>query len=136
MEMFRKLGAKEEKEFRQWARDNYKPFSEIKGVWHPVIQDECVKINKKAGKNVTGFINPKKGKNRGDKMSSKLNKYKVLYALPRDSKQHQITVKADGFIAAKHEAVKRIKGAMGIVYGITLIEENGEKVEYPKRRGH
>jgi len=54
MEMFKKLGAAEEKKFRQWAKKNYKPFSEIKEIWHPVVQDECVKINKKAGKTVMG----------------------------------------------------------------------------------
>lgn len=46
MNMFRELSPEEEKQFRQWARDNYKPFTEIKGIWHPVVQDECVKITK------------------------------------------------------------------------------------------
>ena len=49
MKLFRNLTTKEEDEFRQWARDNYEPFSEIKGVWHPVVQDECVKINQEKG---------------------------------------------------------------------------------------
>jgi len=31
--------------FKQWARDNYKPGEEISGVWHPVVQKECAKIN-------------------------------------------------------------------------------------------
>ena len=47
--MFRKLTPEEEIAFKQWARENYVPFSEIKGIWHPVIQDECVKINKERG---------------------------------------------------------------------------------------
>ena len=47
--MFRKLTPEEEVEFKQWARENYVPFSEIKGIWHPVIQTECVKINKERG---------------------------------------------------------------------------------------
>jgi len=42
---FRKLNEVEELEYRQWARDNYKKHDPIKGVWHPVIQDECCKIN-------------------------------------------------------------------------------------------
>ena len=46
MQLFRQLNATEEEEFKQWARENYEPYSEIKGVWHPVIQEECVKINK------------------------------------------------------------------------------------------
>jgi hypothetical protein len=44
--LFRQLTEEEEKEFRQWARDNYEPYSEIKGIWHWIVQDECVKINK------------------------------------------------------------------------------------------
>lgn len=42
---FRELDKKEEKEFRQWARDNYKKGDEIKPIWHPVVRDECNKIN-------------------------------------------------------------------------------------------
>ena len=43
--MFRKLTPKEEKEFRLWARENYKPFTQINGVWHPTVIDECKRIN-------------------------------------------------------------------------------------------
>jgi hypothetical protein len=47
---FRKLDPKEEESFRQWAHANYVPFSPILGIYHPVVQEECVKINKeKAG---------------------------------------------------------------------------------------
>jgi hypothetical protein len=42
---FRDLDDSEEKEFRQWAHENYGPGTEIKSVWHPVIQEECRKIN-------------------------------------------------------------------------------------------
>lgn len=42
---FRKLSKEEEADFRSGARESYKPFSEIKGIWHPVYQDECKKIN-------------------------------------------------------------------------------------------
>lgn len=45
MNPFRELSPKEEREFRQWARNNYLRHTPIKGVWHPVIQDECVRIN-------------------------------------------------------------------------------------------
>lgn len=44
---FRKLTPAEERKFREWARDNYEPGSEIKGTWHPVVQDECVEINRR-----------------------------------------------------------------------------------------
>ena len=44
--MFKQLGDEEE-EYRQWARDNYKPLDPMKGSWHPVIQDECAKMNAK-----------------------------------------------------------------------------------------
>ena len=42
---FRKLSVKEKREFRKSARENYVPFSEIQGIWHPVYQAECVAIN-------------------------------------------------------------------------------------------
>lgn len=43
--MWKQLTAVEEQDFRQWARDNYKLADPISGVWHPVVQDECAKIN-------------------------------------------------------------------------------------------
>jgi hypothetical protein len=46
--MFRELTPEEEVPFRQWARENYKPFDPIKGIWHPVVQEECTKINKES----------------------------------------------------------------------------------------
>ena len=45
MKLFRELDEKERQEFRNWARKNYKPYTEIKGMWHPVVQAECIKIN-------------------------------------------------------------------------------------------
>lgn len=45
MNLFRDLTPQEETTFRAWARENYKPFSDIRGVWHPVVQDECRKMN-------------------------------------------------------------------------------------------
>jgi hypothetical protein len=45
MEFFRDLNESESNEFKQWARDNYKLGDSIKSIWHPVIQDECGKIN-------------------------------------------------------------------------------------------
>ncbi len=50
--IFRKLTEGETKEFKQWARENYKPFTEIKGIWHPIVQEECVQINKEKSKEV------------------------------------------------------------------------------------
>lgn len=43
--LFASLTDEQEQDFRKWARDNYKQFSEISGVWHPVVQDECRIIN-------------------------------------------------------------------------------------------
>ena len=54
MNLFRELEEQEEQTFRQWARENYKPYSEIKGVWHWTVQDECVKINKEVNLNLNG----------------------------------------------------------------------------------
>jgi len=43
--MFRTLTTEEEQAFRAWARANYEPLEEIRGIWHPVVQAECVQIN-------------------------------------------------------------------------------------------
>jgi hypothetical protein len=48
MKLFRELSKDEEESFREWARVNYEPFTPINGVWHPVVQDECQKINSTA----------------------------------------------------------------------------------------
>ena len=45
MKLFRDLAENEKEEFKKWARENYKPFDPIKGIWHPVVQAECTKIN-------------------------------------------------------------------------------------------
>ena len=38
---FRALTADEEVEFRQWARDNWRPGDPVEPAWHPVVRDEC-----------------------------------------------------------------------------------------------
>jgi hypothetical protein len=45
MKMFDDLTPEREAEFKDWARANYKPLTAIKGVWHPVTQAECVRMN-------------------------------------------------------------------------------------------
>ncbi len=42
---FRELDSDEEKEFREWARKNYKTGDNIDIAWHPVVQDECHNMN-------------------------------------------------------------------------------------------
>ena len=49
MNLFKQLSPEEEAEYRQWARENYRPFEPIKGIWHPVVQDECRRMNEEAG---------------------------------------------------------------------------------------
>ena len=39
------LSPEEEITFRQWARDNHKPGDKIENFWHPVVRDECRKID-------------------------------------------------------------------------------------------
>ena len=46
MSLFKILSESEELEFRQWARDNYTPLDPIKGIWHPIVQDECTQMNR------------------------------------------------------------------------------------------
>ena len=42
MKFFRELTEEEKEGFRKWARENYKVYSPIKGIWHPIVQEECV----------------------------------------------------------------------------------------------
>jgi len=49
MQLFRTLSPADEAQFRDWARQNYKPFTDISGTWHPVVQDECRRINEQTG---------------------------------------------------------------------------------------
>tara|TARA_Y100000996_G_C22455687_1_gene615803 strand:- start:452 stop:637 length:186 start_codon:yes stop_codon:yes gene_type:complete len=42
---FIELDNEQETLFRNWAREKYEPFTDIKPVWHPVVRDECIKIN-------------------------------------------------------------------------------------------
>ena len=44
-ELFKQLSEEEKPEYRKWARDNYRAGSDVKGVWHPVVRDECKRIN-------------------------------------------------------------------------------------------
>jgi len=43
--LFRDLDAKEIAEFRQWAREHYAAFGEVCQLWHPIVRDECYKID-------------------------------------------------------------------------------------------
>jgi hypothetical protein len=51
LNFFRELNETEEKEFRQWARDNYAPGETASEVWHPVVRDEWEKIAANMKKN-------------------------------------------------------------------------------------
>jgi hypothetical protein len=46
--MFRELSAEEELEFRAWAREHHRPGDPVTEVWHPVVRDECRKIDEEA----------------------------------------------------------------------------------------
>ncbi len=43
--VYRYLSDEEELQFRAHARTIYEPFAPIEGIWHPVYQEECVRIN-------------------------------------------------------------------------------------------
>jgi hypothetical protein len=49
MNLFRQLSVAQTAEFQKWARLNYKPFEPIEGIWHPIVQAECVKMCAEAG---------------------------------------------------------------------------------------
>lgn len=52
MDVHIELNDEQERDFRKWARDNYKPDEEICPAWHPVVVDECKKINEEDAKSV------------------------------------------------------------------------------------
>ena len=45
MSVWQMLNEEQVQEYQQWARDNYEPLSPINGLWHPVVQKECVIMN-------------------------------------------------------------------------------------------
>jgi len=45
VKLFKELDKEEVEVFKQWARNNYAIYDIIKGVWHPVVQQECVNMN-------------------------------------------------------------------------------------------
>lgn len=47
--LFRSLVGHEADAMRKWARANYKVFEPIQGIWHPVVQLECVLMNMETG---------------------------------------------------------------------------------------
>ena len=47
--LFKDLTPEEQKEYRQWARDNYEPGMEVNPVWHPIVRDEIELIKKEQG---------------------------------------------------------------------------------------
>jgi len=51
--IFKKLTDKEEKEHREWARENYKQTEPINGIWHPIVQHECAKMNNELVKDLS-----------------------------------------------------------------------------------
>ena len=42
--LFRQLSDAEDAEFRAWARANWKPGDAVNELWHPVVRDECKRI--------------------------------------------------------------------------------------------
>jgi hypothetical protein len=47
---FKKLTVSEEKQFRQWARDNWKFDDDVPKIWHPIVKDEIKKIKEEVVK--------------------------------------------------------------------------------------
>jgi hypothetical protein len=50
--MFRELSNEEAEEFRRWARANYQRGGAINSVWHPVVQAECLVMNREPAPDV------------------------------------------------------------------------------------
>jgi hypothetical protein len=56
MRLFKTLSPAEEAEYRAAARAKYTPFDPINGVFHPIYQDECVKMNAELGYSDAAFV--------------------------------------------------------------------------------
>jgi hypothetical protein len=46
--LWKKLTIEEAGEHRQWARENYHIGNPIDPLWHPIVQNECRKMNEEA----------------------------------------------------------------------------------------
>jgi hypothetical protein len=84
--LWKKLTKSEEKQFREWARKKYKPLTAIDGFWHPIVQNECVKINAEKQslthiRNVSDFARLILDKEQLLKQSAKESADKQLYLL-------------------------------------------------------
>lgn len=55
---YKTLNEEEEKEYRQWAKDNYSFGDSIESSWHPVVQDECMSM-------MVNLLNVKESKDDG-----------------------------------------------------------------------
>jgi hypothetical protein len=44
--LFRSLDPAEEKSFRAWAREHHDPGSPVNTLWHPVVRDECERMDR------------------------------------------------------------------------------------------
>jgi hypothetical protein len=49
------LSTEEVKEFRKWVHDTYTPGTPINEAWHPVIKEECHKMNREHSKTIGKF---------------------------------------------------------------------------------
>ena len=43
--LFRVLDGAEEQEFRDWAREIHRPGEIVNPLWHPVVREECFRID-------------------------------------------------------------------------------------------
>lgn len=53
--LFKRLTRHEEFCYRLWARENHLPMAPINGVWHPVVIEECRKIDAETGTDFVGL---------------------------------------------------------------------------------
>jgi hypothetical protein len=49
MALWNDLTVEEIMAYRRWAREYYVALQPINGTWHPVVQEECVQINREIG---------------------------------------------------------------------------------------
>lgn len=52
--IFRSLEPAEEVDFRAWAHANWQPGQYINPLWHPVVRDECARMEAEAAERRQG----------------------------------------------------------------------------------
>ena len=117
MNLHRELNPAEEKEFRQWARENYKVSEGTNHSWHPVVLDECAKMYDEHMDKMDLLVDVKINKIGLDEL--------------REQKRHLLQIQSDGKISPEQE--NAIDGILSLIdaiqdYAVDVLGEDKNRV--------